>query len=111
MKDDRKGESLWIEWDGSGYNYSLDNSKVFYTIGHVPLDNELVRKALASTIQRDGISDSLADGFKSIENAVISQCWGGYIEDDVEISICDEEGFTDYGDEVLEIEEITLVEF
>lgn len=111
MKDSRIGESLWEEWCGLGYDNALPDSNIFYTVDHVSLENDLVRKALASVVQRDGLFDSLADGFKAIEDPVITHGWAGYIDIDPEISVCDETGVTDYGDEVDEIKEITWVEF
>lgn len=111
MKDSRLGESLWDEWDGHGYNNLLLSGKVFFTEGHVDLENELVRRALASTLQRDGISDSLADGFRLLENAAVSQGWMGYVDMDVDLNACSQSGFTNYGDLVDDIQEVTWVEF
>lgn len=109
MKNDRAGESLWFEWDGSEYETEFD--QVFYTVDHVSLDNELVRRALASTLQRDGVSDSLGDGFKLIENSKVTFGFSGYIDKGLEMYPCDESGYTDHGDLVDEIINITLVEF
>ena len=111
MKDSRVGESLWSEWEGAGYENTLLSGTTFYTIDHISLDNDLVRRALASTIQRDGISDSLADGFRILENAVITQSWAGYIDSDYEMNMCDETGVTSYGDLVDEVIPVTMVEF
>jgi hypothetical protein len=107
MKDKRPGEHLWIEWTGDGYFSS--STVVFFTTEHVDVENEVVRRALASSIQRSGIVDSLGDGFALIENASIEFSYGGIVEAELEYSICDELGETHYGDEVEEVYEITLV--
>jgi len=110
MQDSRKGELLWKEWTGEGYDPFLDESVVFFTDEHVDLENELIRRALASALQRDGISISLGNGFQSIDSARISQGYAGEIDGDIDLTVCDEEGETREGDLVDEIYEITLVE-
>lgn len=110
MKDSRVGESLWEEWEGLGYE-TLEDKKIFYTIDHVSLDNEIVRRALASTLQRDGIADSLGDGFKLLEKSVVSHNWAGFMEEDNEINLCDDSGYTLYGDFIEDINPVTIVEF
>jgi hypothetical protein len=84
---------------------------VFYTIDHVDTNNELVRRALASCLQRDGVSDSLADAFRCLESSNTEYLWAGYIDDSSELEICDEYGLTEYGDLVDEVFAVTLVEF
>lgn len=110
MQDSRKGELLWKEWTGEGYEPFLDNSVVFFTDEHVDVENELIRRALASALQRDGISVSLGDGFKAIDNATISHGNAGEVDGDLDLTVCDEEGETREGDLVDEIFEITWVE-
>ena len=68
MKDSRVGELLWKEWTGDGFDCTFDVSAVFFTDDHVDLENDVVRRALASALQRDGISISLGNGFQSIED-------------------------------------------
>jgi hypothetical protein len=111
MKDSRPGESLWNEWDGYGYQNSLLYGTVFYTIDHISLENEIVRRALASNLQRDGVADSLGDGFRLLEAAVVGYGWAGYIDSDTEISACNEIGETISGDIVDEVFLVTWVEF
>lgn len=110
MKDSRVGQSLWQEWDGSGYDSFHEDALVFYTFEHVSLDEDVVLRALASCLQRDGVADSLGDGFKLASNGAVTTGYAGYLDDDTELTLCDEEGFTSYGDWVYEIQEITLVE-
>lgn len=73
MKDSRIGESLWSIWEGEDLPISLSEVEVvYYTHDHVDIDNEVVKRALASSIQRDGISTSLAQSFRMIEQSVVT---------------------------------------
>ena len=83
---------------------------MYFTLGHIDIENEIVRRALASALQRDGIVDSLAIGFKSIDNSVISFGWSGLLEQENERIFCYEDGFTYYGDSVEESQETTYIE-
>lgn len=111
MRDIRHGEHLWFEWAGDGYFSNGSSELVYCTIGHVDMDNEVVRRALASVLQRDGIVDSLGDGFKYIENKSAQAGWAGMLPDENEYSYCDESGETEYGDFVEKIEQFTWIEF
>ena len=110
-KDSRIGESLWKQWHGENYYPSGESELVYFTEEIVDVENEIVRRALASTLQRDGIADSLADGFTMIANSTIENGWAGIIEGEKEYTVCNSSGVTDYGDSVSEIMEITWVEF
>jgi hypothetical protein len=109
-KDSRLGESLWCEWSGCGYDQQVPTSIVFYTFDHVDLDNEIVRKALASTLQRDGVADGLSDAFKLIADAHIVYGWAGTLEEELDYYSCDESGETEYGDFLDNLEPITWIE-
>lgn len=113
MKHARLGESLWNEWDGSHYEHQIDaNSCVLYTEGHIEVHNDVVKRALASAIQRFGIYDSLGQAYSVIDrtNTQTSQGYAGYIDGDRFLSTCDKKGFTYYGEEVQEVFPITWVE-
>lgn len=110
-KDARPGESLWCEWTGNGYQANHEYTYVYYTFDVVDLENDVVRRALASTLQRDGVESSLAEGFKSIETAKVVYGWAGFLPEELEYSVCDEFGETEYGDIVEEPKEVTWVEF
>jgi hypothetical protein len=111
MKDSRKGEALWSEWEGYAYHYSFgDSGVVFYTEEHVDVEHEVVRRALASCLQRDGIVSSLGQAFKLIEDGKIQQSYAGPVDGDIYWTVCDDEGYTTEGTEVDVIHEITLVE-
>jgi len=100
IKDERHGQHLWSEWGGNGYNEQLTSSTVYYTFDHVDLENDLVRRALASALQRDGVAVSLGDGFNMIDKATPIHGWSGLIEEELDFTICDDSGETEYGDVV-----------
>lgn len=110
MKDSRVGESLWQLWEGDGYTPAFPGTVVYYTYDHVDLEHEIVRKALASSIQRDGISFSLAQSFQMINTAVVSEGWVGTFEDSEEEYICSEDGESYSGDQLYNIKAVTFVE-
>lgn len=109
MKDTRPGEGLWDEWVGQWYD-SDSECVPYFTEGHVALSEDVVRRALASTLQRDGLADSLGDGFKLIEGGKEKHLWAGYLPDDFDMSICDEGGLTESGDEVSVAVAVTFVD-
>jgi hypothetical protein len=98
VRDNRHGEQLWQEWDGSGLERT--DCLPYYTVEHVDLGEEVVRRALASTLQRDGVADSLADGFKLLDGVEVEHMWAGILDDEDRLSTCDEDGETFYGDSV-----------
>ena len=111
MKDSRKGESLWFIWEGEGFNHALgDDSTVFYTEDHIDVEIELVKRALASGIQRYGLVDSLSQGFRAIDTGVVTTGYCGYVDGDNELTICDEYGVTEYHDTVETATPTTFVE-
>lgn len=110
MKDVRLGESLWVQWDGEGYFSEFNTDLIFYTTEHVESGNDLVVRALASTLQRDGIADSLADGFRLVEHGYWEFGYAGHLEGESQITVCDEDGETEYGDIVEEVIHTTWVE-
>lgn len=101
MIDKRLGEDLWIEWP--------EDENVYYTPEHVDLEEEIVRRALASTLQRNGVVDSLYEGFESIAVASVTRGWIGSLPEDDDILECDENGETHYGEEVENILPCTFV--
>lgn len=109
-KDERPGEELWYEWDGSGYRKVSSKELIYYTFDHVDVENEVVRRALASAIQRDGVACSLGDGFKLIETSIINLGWVGLLEEEFEFMVCNENSETEYGDIVENIQSVTWIE-
>ena len=109
MRDVRTGECLWSEW--TGFGMSARQGSVFYTLEHVDVDNEVVRRALASALQRDGSAVSLGDGFRAIESARVVCGYAGSVDGEIDLSVCDELGMTREGDEVDEVLPITWVNF
>ena len=98
MRNDRQGDFLWEEWQGSGYDSQIDCSVIYYTFEHVDLENDVVRRALASALQRDGVAISLGDGFNLIDKCFPIYGWIGIIEDEEDYVVCNELGETEYGD-------------
>ena len=75
------------------------------------MENDLVRRALASAIQRDGITNSLSESFKILEGSNTTFGWAGNSDFDLELMSCNELGYTDLGDSLTEVFAITWVEF
>jgi hypothetical protein len=94
VKDRRVGEALWVPWDRP------DGGVSYLTVGHVDYENEIVRRALASSMQRDGVVDSLSDGFALVSEGEVVLGWVGFVDGDREYSTCDETGETDSGESV-----------
>jgi len=110
LKDERLGESLWEEWDGDGYNTFYDNSIVYMTYDWVDLGEEIVRRALASCLQRDGVSDSLSDGFKMLEVSRTALGFIGFLDGEKYPVVVDENGLTEDGDIASDVCMVTWVE-
>lgn len=110
MKDSRIGESLWSSWEGDGYVNYLGSPVVYYTEGHVDVDHELIKKALASLIQRDGIVYSLFEAYNLIDSAAVSHSWAGSFPDEVYPELCNEEGRTARGALLKVFVPVTFVE-
>lgn len=110
-KDSRIGESLWQEWTGDGYEPFHGNSAiVFFTETHVDVEHEVVRRALASALQRDGSVSSLGHAFAALESAIVTHGHAGEIEGSRDLTLCDEQGETREGECVDEVLAITWVE-
>jgi hypothetical protein len=112
MKNDRLGDWLWEEWDGCDYDISFDSELgvVYCTFEKVDLNNDLVKRALASCLQRDGVADSLSEGFSLIEKSKVSYGFSGYLEGEKSPVVCNENGETELGDQVELLKSTTWVE-
>jgi len=110
MKDSRAGESLWIEWSGSDLDNHRSPAFIFYTEEHVDVENEVVLRALASSIQRNGIAETLGQAFKLLGSITTTHGYAGEVDGDNEFTICNKNGETFHGDEVDKIIPITWVE-
>ena len=110
MRDSRIGECLWREWLGTGYSSSKTSPIIFFTEEHVSLEHDVVSRALASALQRDGTVVSLGEGYRAVESGNIITGFAGYVDGDDELTVCDEYGETFYGDFVESIIAITWVE-
>jgi hypothetical protein len=110
LKDKRLGDWLWEEWDGDGHNTNNDNSIVYVTYDWVDLGEEIVRRALASCMQRDGVSDSLAHSFRMMEVSRVTTGFVGFIDNEKYPVVTDENGYTDYGELASDVSMVTWVE-
>lgn len=109
-KDSRIGESLWQEWTGDGYEPAGYEAIVFFTETHVDVEHEVVRRALASALQRDGSVSSLGQAFAALEDATVTHGHAGEIEGSRDLTLCDEQGDTRDGECVDTVLAITWVE-
>ena len=107
MKDVRTGECLWLEWTGSGFN----KENTFFTVEHVDIEHEIVKRALASALQRDGSAISLGQGYWLVERASVTYGYAGSVDADRELTVCDVDGETREGDKVDEVLAVTWVTF
>jgi hypothetical protein len=110
MRDSRIGETLWSEWSGEGFEPTSQDALVFFTEDHVDIENETVRRALASALQRDGSSISLGNGYSAIESATVSHGYAGEVDEAIYFTMCNEDGETRDGDYVDRVIPITWVE-
>lgn len=110
MKDERLGDWLWEEWDGDGYNTIIDDSIVYVTYDWVDLGEEIVRRALASCMQRDGVSDSLSDSFRMMETSTTTQGFIGFVDNEKYPVVTDENGYTENGELTNDVSMVTWVE-
>lgn len=110
MQISRKGESLWFEWIGEGFTLTSPLSVLYYTIEHVDIDHEVVRRALASAVQRDGLVDSLGQAYAILEEAHGTHGYAGELDGEMDLAVCRENGETYYGDIIEEPLPITWVE-
>jgi len=98
MKDHRHGDFLWIEWFGEGYEEQSDSDLIYYTEEIVDIEVPLIQRALASALQRDGVVDSLNDGFNAIHGAHVGSGYMGHIGGDIIPTACDEQGYSSSGE-------------
>lgn len=111
MKDSRIGESLWSIWEGEDLPISLSTLEVVYfTHEHVDVDNEVVKRALASSIQRDGISSSLAQSFRMIEQSVVTLGASATFPGEHTPTYCYQDGETPSG-EYIDREDVILTTY
>lgn len=111
MKDSRAGDWLWEEWTGEEYGSFSDGSDlVYFTQGHVDVNNDIVMRALASALQRDGVCHSLSEGYLLARESEIVQGWAGILPDEMDFIVCNEDCETPYGDIVPKAIPCTWVE-
>ena len=109
MTKKRPGQELWIEWEVNSFS-ELKDPASFYTYDWVDFDNEVVFKALAYSVQRSGIADSLREAFEMIETAEVRMGFLYRKKDDEEI-LWQPSEFFDWIEDVEDVREVTMVEF
>lgn len=82
MRFSRIGESLWSEWDGYDFPQEDPDSIVYFTLGWVDIDQPVVRRALASTIQRDGTAESMGEAYEVLDTAEATQAHAAHVGGD-----------------------------
>lgn len=97
MNDFRLGEELWNEWTGEGFESDFDI--VYYTYDHVDTNIDVVQRALACALQRDGIVVGLSQGFRAqIESQTVFGYVGRFEDENEDNFFCDENGETSFGE-------------
>jgi hypothetical protein len=79
-------EPAWLTWEGDDFPRQIhSDSVVFYLSEHIYIDSDPeYKKSLAKIIQREGISYSLGEAFKLIEDGFVTSA-GYYFEDGDEL--------------------------
>lgn len=109
MKDSRIGELLWMEWESEVPDDVPADAVSFYTEGHIDIEHEVVRRALASAVQRSGVVDSLSQAYRALDSSTISTIFAGAVDGALDYTICDKDGMTQHEDLVEEVIPITMV--
>lgn len=75
---------VWLIWEGDDYPRKINSdSVVFYINEHIDLDfDPLAKKSLAKSLQQEGITYSLGESYKLIEDAIIEKAGYWYPDDD-----------------------------
>lgn len=110
MRDSRRGETLWFEWTGELYVRERKKSVVFFTWDHVDLEHDVIKRALASVLQREGIVNTLGEGYRTVESSKTHWRYAGMTDDSEDLVICNDEGETFLGDHVPTWAPVTIVE-
>lgn len=97
MNEFRLGEDLWMEWEGDDYESEAD--VIYYTFSHVDTNIDIVQRALACALQRDGVAISIGDGFKLQTDSRTVFGYVGHRWDEPEPNtFCDNNGETPSGE-------------
>lgn len=99
-----------MEWTGSGYTPETESDLIFYTEEVVNINIPLIQKALASSLQREGIVDSLSDGFNLVNYGHVVHGFFGYIGGDIVPTACDVLGYAEDGEKLEFFTSCTWVE-
>lgn len=110
MTFSRLGDNLWQEWTGDGYEPSDPDAVVYYIMDFIEPSNEYAERALVSRIQRDGVVDSVRDGFNLLESMEHSHGYVTTPTGERDMVVCELDGSTAFGESVEAVLPITWVE-
>lgn len=99
-----------MEWDGNDYSPELDDPIIYYTIGNIDPNHEVIKRALASAIQRDGIAVSLGEANKLIDSGHCVHGHGVHAGGAYEFSFYEDEYISYPGVETDSPADLTFVE-
>lgn len=77
----RKGQEQWIEWEGEGYEPDSPDNLIYFTLGYVDKNSQLIDEHVAGALRRDGVADGWGDAFKMAENVTILNGYVAEVED------------------------------
>jgi hypothetical protein len=100
----------WEEWDGNDYIPNSSNCLVFYSFGHYSFELDEITSSLSKYLAEEGVFDSRFEAKRSLSIATARTGYVGRVDDDYELTVCDDYGTTRYGDYVDAVRPITWVE-
>ena len=74
------------------------------------MENEIVFRALACALQRDGVASSLGDGFKIANLSTTTIGWSGVVGGERYRMVCYQDGITESGDLVEDLQKTTWID-
>jgi hypothetical protein len=101
---------MWGEWDGDGYEPTVEGVTVYITSEHPDIHHPLVSRALASALQRDGLTRGLGHGMRVVQDGVTVQGFVGNVLDETTLTLCNHAGVTPLGDILENVVPMTWVE-
>ncbi len=100
-------EDYWQEWLGEG---APEGTVWFYAQTHVDVFHPPVYRNLSRVLQQSGIPSSLQEAYRMIDDSITHESFAGYVDENPEIVQCDSYGYTESGDLVDKVYEVTIVE-
>lgn len=101
-------QDYWQEWGGEPA--APDGFAWFYAQTHVDPYHPPVYRNLARVLQLSGIPSSLQEAYRMIDEAIVFETHAGHVDESPDLSRCDGYGYTESGDLVDDVIEVTIVE-